>query len=125
MTPYKANPFGFIFSIAAVAAVGLYYLYGAVDHLGVEERSTPATVVGKQFTESGKSYYTTIAGGRAWVQSQQTPETYAVVLDVGAERTAGVASKAIYDSLQPGDRVQARTRRTRITGRLEVVEIAR
>lgn len=124
-TQSHANPFGFIFSVAIVAAVGLYYLYGAVDHMGLEERAAAATVLGKQFTESGKSYYTTIAGGRAWVQSQQTPETYAVVLDVGGERTAGVTSKAIYESLQPSDRVQVKMRRTRVTGRLEVVEITK
>ena len=72
-----------------------------------------------------RSYYTTIAGGRAWVQSQQTPETYAVVLDVGGERTAGVTTKVIYESLQAGDTVQVKIRRTRITGRLEVVEIGK
>src|SRR5580692_264975 len=67
MTPYSANPFGFIFSVVAVIAVVLYFAYGAIDRTGLEVRATEAIVTGKQFTPSGKSYYTTIAGGRAWV----------------------------------------------------------
>jgi hypothetical protein len=82
-------------------------------------------VTDKQFTESGRSYYTTIAGGRTWVQSQETPETYAVILTVGNERTAGVVSKELYESVQPNDTVQVKIRRTRITGRLQVVEVTR
>ena len=125
MTPYSANPFIYIFSIVAIGAVLIYYVYGAIDRGGLELNTAPATVEGKQFTESGKSYYTTIAGGRAWVQSQDTPETYAVVLNVGNERTAGVVSKQVYDSLKVNDSVQVKMRRTRITGRLEVIEVTR
>jgi len=125
MTPYSANPFIYIFSVAAIGAVLLYYVYGAIDQTGLEVSTAVATVTDKQFTKSGRSYYTTIAGGRTWVQSKETPETYAVVLTVGNERTAGVVSKELYESLQPNDTVQVKIRRTRITGRLEVVEVTR
>jgi len=125
MTPYSANPFVYIFSVVAIAAVLIYYVYGAIDRGGLEVNTASATVEGKQFTESGKSYYTTIAGGRAWVQSQDTPETYAVVVNVGNERTAGVVSKQLYESLKVNDTVQVKMRRTRITGKLEVVEVTR
>ena|SRR5437016_2980894 len=125
MTPYSANPFIYIFSVAAIGAVLLYYVYGAIDQAGLEVSPAVATVTDKQFTKSGRSYYTTIAGGRTWVQSKETPETYAVVLTVGNERTAGVVSKELYESLQPNDSVQVKIRRTRITGRLEVVEVTR
>jgi hypothetical protein len=125
MTPYSANPFAYIFSVVAVGAVVLYFAYGAIDRTGLEVRSAAAIVTGKQFTPSGKSYYTTIAGGREWVQSQVTPETYAVVLNVGNEQTAGVVSKALYESLQANDIVQVKIRRTRITKRLEVVEVTK
>jgi hypothetical protein len=125
MTPYSANPFGFIFSVVAIIAVVLYFAYGAIDRTGLEVRATEAIVTGKQFTPSGKSYYTTIAGGRAWVQSQETPETYAVLLNVGNEQTAGVVSKDLYESLHASDAVQVKFRRTRITKRLEVVEVTK
>jgi len=125
MTPYSANPFAYIFSVVAIVAVFLYFAYSAIDRTGLEVATGSATVRGKQFTESGKSYYTTISGGRAWVQSQETPETYALILDVGDERTAGVVSKQLYESLKVNDKVQVKSQRTRITGRLEVIEVTK
>ncbi len=125
MTPYSANPFAYIFSVAAIGAVLLYYAYGAIDRMGLAVSTTDAIVTGKQFTPRGKSYYTTIAGGREWVQSKETPETYAVVLNVGNEQTAAVVSKQLYESLQADDTVQVQVRRTRITKRLEAVEVRR
>lgn len=125
MTPQSANPFVYIFSLVAIAAVLIYYGYGALDHAGLRERNAVATVTGKQFAESGRSYYTTVAGGRTWVQSQVTPETHVVLLSVGNEQTAGVVSKELYESLQAGESVQVRLRRTRMTRRLEVVDVTR
>jgi hypothetical protein len=125
MTPYSANPFIYIFTVVAIAAVLLYYLYGAIDRTGLESRPAVGIVQGKQFTEAGRSYYTTIAGGREWVQSTQTPETYAVVLTVGTERTAAVVSKELYESLQVNDSVQLAIQRTRISGKLLVGEVKR
>jgi len=125
MTPYSANPFIYIFCVVAVGAVLLYYAYGAIDRTGLEITTSVATVTKKQYNKSGRSYYTTISGGQAWVQSKETPETYVVVLDVGNERTAGIVSKDLYDTLQVNDTVQVKLRRTRITGRLEAVEVTR
>jgi hypothetical protein len=125
MTPYSANPFSYIFSVVAIGAVLLYFVYGAIDRMGLAVTTTEAVVTGKQFTPRGKSYYTTIAGGREWVQSRETSETYAVVLKVGNEQTAGVVSKELYESLQADDTVQVQIRRTRITKRLEAVEVRR
>jgi hypothetical protein len=125
MTPYSANPFIYIFSAVVIGAVLLYYVYGAIDRTGLEVSAAVAKVTDKQFTKSGRSYYTTIAGDRTWVQSKETPETYAVVLLVGNERTAAVVSKELYESLQANDSVQVKTRRTRITRKLEVVEVTR
>jgi hypothetical protein len=123
MTPYSANPFVYIFSAIAIGGMFLYFIYAGIDRVGIEVHTASATVTGKQFTKSGKSYYTTIAGDQAWVQSQRTPETYVVLLNVEGERTVAVVSKQQYDSLQADDIVQVRTRRTRITQRLEVVEV--
>jgi hypothetical protein len=125
MTPYSANPFIYIFGVVAIGAVFLYYIYGAIDGTALEITPAVATVVGKQFNERGRSYYTTITGSQAWVQSRNTPETYVVVLNVGSERTAGVVSKQLYESLQVNDTVQVKLRRTRITRRLEAVEVTK
>jgi hypothetical protein len=125
MTPYSANPFIYIFSVVVISAVFLYYLYGVIDGTGLDVSPAVGTVVRKQFTPSGRSYYTTIAGDQTWIQSRVTPETYAVVLTVGNELTAGVVTKELYEVIQPNDRVQVRIRRTRITKRLEAVEVTR
>ena len=125
MTLYTANPFVYIFSILAIVAVVSYFAYGAFDRLRLEVRTSAATVTEKQFNKSFKSRYTTIIDGRSVVQSQETPETYAVVLKVGDEPAWGLVSKQLYESLQTDDTVQVRIRRTRLTRRLEVVEVKR
>ena len=123
MTPYSANPFVYIFSAIVIGAVLLYGGYATIDRMGLEVRTAVATVAGKQLTESGQSYHTNIAGGRAWVQSHETPETYAVTLNVGGEQTVGLVSKQMFESLHANDPVRVKVRRTRITRRLEVVEV--
>jgi len=124
MTPYSANPFAYIFPAVALGAMLVYFMCAAIDRMGLEVRTAVATVTGKQFTESGKSYYTTIAGGRTWVEPQETPETYVVTLNMGDEHTVGLVSREMFESLNASDTVRVKIRRTRITGRLEVVEVA-
>lgn len=125
LTPYSANRFGFIFSIVAMAAVAIYFAYGAVDRMGLAIEDVDATVLNKLHNPSGTAYNTVIAGGRSWVQSHATSETYVAVLRVAGEETAGLVSKELFDSLNAGDPVRAKVRRTRITRRLEAVEISR
>lgn len=125
MTPFSANPFVFIFSAVAIVAVILYFAYGAIDRLGLGARATTAVVTGKQYNPPGRSYYTNIVAGRAWTQSQETSETYVVMLRVGGEDTVGLVSKPLFESLNAGDRVNVKVQRTRITRRLEAVEVTR
>src|SRR5262245_53547207 len=123
MTPFSANPFVFIFSAVAIVAVILYFAYGAIDRLGLSSRATTAVVTGKQYNPPGRSYYTNIVAGRAWTQSQETSETYVVMLRVGGEDTVGLVSKELFQSLNAGHRVNVKVQRTRITRRLEAVEV--
>ena len=125
MTPYSVNPFVYILPAIAIVALLLYFAYGAVDRLGLETHDSLATVTGKQFNAAGTTYRTTVAGGQTWVQSDKTPETYVVLLNVGGEPTVAVVSKQLYETLQTNDSVQVTTRRTRITRRLEVVQVSR
>jgi hypothetical protein len=125
MTPFSANPFVYIFSVVAIVAAVVYFAYGAIDRLGLGVRSADAVVTGKQYNPPGRSYYTNIVAGRTWTQSQETSETYAVTLRVGGEDTVGLVSKQLFESLNSGDRVSVKVRRTRITRRLEAVEVTR
>ena len=125
MTPFSANPFIYVFSGIAIAAAVLYFLYASIDRMGLETRSAVATVTGKQYTEGGNTYRTTIAAGRTWVQSEDTPELYALTLKVDREPTVGLVSKQMFESLSTNDEVQVKVRRTRISGRLEVIEVTK
>jgi hypothetical protein len=121
MTPFSANPYVYVFAAIVIGAVLVYYGFGLIDRMGVEVRSSAATVTGKQYTAGGKTYVTNVAGGRTWTQAQETPETYAVTLNVGGEPTVGLVSKQMFESLNAGDKVNVKFRRTRITKRLEVI----
>jgi hypothetical protein len=123
MTAFSANPFIYVFSGIAVAIAVLYFSYLAIDRIGLETRSTVATVTDKQFNASGTTYNSTVAGGRTWVQSHETPETYVLALTVDREPTLGFVSKETFESLGKNDEVQVKVRRTRISQRLEVVEV--
>jgi len=126
MTPFAANPFIFIFSAVLLVFVLGYYAWGALDHLGLAEQQASATVVDKHYNAPGETYRTTIAGGRAWTQVDPTPDTHVLALDVaGQERTVAIVGKDMYESLEPGDRVTVRMHRTRLTRRLEVIEVTR
>ena len=125
LAPYTANRFGFIFSIVIIGVAVIYFAYGAVDRMGLEIQSVDATVVDKQFGEGVKAYNTTIAGGRPWIQSRETSDIYLVVLQVGGEKTGGLVSREVYESLKNGDAVRANVRRTRISRRMEAMEITR
>jgi hypothetical protein len=125
MTPFSANPFVYVFSVVAIVAVVAYFAYGAIDRLGLGVRSADAVVTGKQYNPPGRSYYTNVVAGRVWTQSQETSETYVVTLRVDGEDTVGFVSKQLFESLNAGDPVNVKVRRTRITRRLEAAEVSR
>lgn|SRR4029453_9690903 len=125
MTSFSANPFVFIFSAVAILLVVLYFAYGTLDRLGLGSRSARAVVTGKQYNPPGTTYNTNIVAGRAWTQSHETPGTYAVMLRVGEEHTVGLVSKELFETLNTGDRVNVTVRQTRITRKLEAVEVTR
>lgn len=123
LSPFAANPFVYIFSFAAIAAMVGYFAYGAIDRLGLHTKSMEAVVLKKQYNPPGKASHTTVTGGRTWVQSTETSETYVAVLQIGDDQTSGLVSRELYESLNPGDAVRADVRRTRISGRLEAIAI--
>ena len=147
MSAFGANPYVYLFSIIVLVAVIAYFGFGVIDRAGLETTTAQAVVTGKQYTAAGKTYVTNVTGGRTWVQEQANPESYAVTLNVlvgdrgeetgedgrrgdgdrkeekNVEKSVGLVSREMYDSLEDGDRVTVRIRRTRITRKLQVVEV--
>jgi hypothetical protein len=125
MTPFSANPFAYIFPAIAFAAVAVYYMYGAIDRIGLDTHAAEARVTGKQYAPGSTTYNTNVVAGRAWTQSQQNPDNYVVTLEVEGETTAGLVTKEMYESLKTDDRVHVHVRRTRISKQLQVTDVSR
>ena len=125
MTPFAANPFIFIFSGLVLAAVLVYFGWGALDHLGLADEKASAVVTSKHYYPPGVTYRTNIVAGRAWTMTDSTSELYVLELNVGQEPTGAIVSKDVHDALMAGDSVQVKMHRTRFTRRLEVTEVVR
>ena len=101
----------------------MYYGYGVVDRAALETHDVEATVVSKHYDPSRKAFNKVIAGNRVWVQSHETGGLFLVNLRVNQEETVGLVTRELFDSLDAGDRVHAKVRRTRISRRLEAIEV--
>jgi hypothetical protein len=115
----------YIFPAIAFGAVALYYLYGAVDRLGLETQRAEARVTGKQVARGSTTYNTTIAGGRAWSQAAENPDAFIVALEIEGEASGGAVDSQMYESLSEGDRVQVQFQRTRISRQILVTNVHR
>jgi hypothetical protein len=120
---FSANPIGFIIMVLLLVGVGGYYAWGAIDTAGLTVEERKAVVTGKQMNPATQTYRTNIVAGRAWTQSHTQGETRVVTLKVGDEDSVGYVDAWQYQQLKPGDTVQVRVHRTRITRRLEVLEV--
>jgi hypothetical protein len=117
-----SNP---VYIMPALILVGviLYFLYGAVDSAGLETRTATATVTAKTHTPGSTSYVNRIAAGRSWTQAQQQPDFYALSLMVDGEPTVALVTKERFDEIRENDMLSVVVRRTRISGKLEVIEV--
>jgi hypothetical protein len=118
MAFFRVNPFMFIFSVIAVLGVISYVLYSAFDRFGGEVSTTVATVTGKQYTPG----YTKLNN---MDQIQTYPDIYALSLNVDGEATVGLVTKEKFESLNANDTVHVKIRRTRLTQKLQVIDVAR
>ena len=115
----------YIFPVVAVAALVLYYAYGAADRLGLPSQDAEARVTTKNVAVGATTYHTNIVAGRAWTQSSVTPDSYVIGLDIDGLRTVGLVTQPMYDALNPGDRVRVTYSRTRFSNRLFVTDVTR
>lgn len=119
------NPFVYLFPAAALAAVLLYFAYGAVDRAGLETHQATAVVTGKHATPGSTTYHTTVVGGRSVSRPERNPDVYMVTFELQGVPSGGVVSREQYESLDAGAPVRVRFRRTRLSGRVLVTELSR
>lgn len=123
MSVYSANPIGFIFMALLLLGVGGWYAWGAIDTAGLVVEERQAVVTGKQVNPAHQTYRTNIVAGRAYTQSHTQGETRVVTLKVGDEDSVGYVDAWQYQQLKAGDTVQVLVHRTRLSRRLEVLEV--
>jgi hypothetical protein len=115
----------YLFPALALAAVLLYFVYGAVDRFGLATEQSDARVTGKQVYKGSTTYTSDVVAGRTWVKSSTNPDAYVVSLDMGGFATGGAVSPELYESLQPGERVRVEFRRTRFSRQVLVTSVRR
>ncbi len=122
MSAFFSNP-AYIMPAVILGAVLVYYLYGAIDKVGLETHTADAIVTSKTHTQGSTNFVTRIAGDRAWTQAQQQPDFYVISLTVEGEPTVALVLKDKFDRLNEGDQVRVTIRHTRISGKLQVVDV--
>ena len=105
--------------------VGLYFLFQAIDGLGLETKKDSGTVVGREHREATMGYRTEIINSQPRPVRHYTPEKYVLKLDINGQQTEGTVSGSLFDAVQPGDRVVVTFQKRRLTGRLQVLEVTR
>lgn len=113
----------YIMPAVILSAVLVYLLYFAIDKVGLETSTTTAVITAKTFTPGSTTYVNRIAGERSWTQAQQQPDFYAVSLTINNEPTVALVTKEKFDRLEKNDSVRVTYRRTRISGKIEVVDM--
>jgi hypothetical protein len=116
------NP-AYIMPAVILGALLVYFLYYAIDKVGLETSTAKAVVTAKDYTPGSTSFINRIAAGRSWTQAQQQPDFYTVSLNIENEPTVALVTKDKFDRLEKNDRVRVTYRRTRISGRIEVMDV--
>jgi hypothetical protein len=125
MPPNGPNPLVYLLPALMLGAVLLYFLYGAVDRAGLETHQASAVVTGKHFTPGSTTYRTNTVGGRAVTQSDRNPDVYMVTFDLEGVSSGGLVGQELYESLEAGEPVRVRFRRTRLSNQVVVTEVSR
>ena len=105
--------------------VGGYYLFMAVDGMGLASAPGSATVTGKEYREAGTTYTRTVIGarGQSLTLPQAVPEMYILKLVVHGKETECAVTRELYESLEEGTVVDVTYEKRRITGQLQVTRI--
>jgi hypothetical protein len=125
MSSSTPNRLVYVFPAIAFTAVLMYYLYGAVDRLGLEVHEADARVTGKQVAHGSTTYNTRIAAGRAWTQATDNPDAYILEFVIDGEPTGGAVDPRMYEAVNQGDSVRVEFQRSRLTKRLMITDVRR
>jgi hypothetical protein len=114
-----------MYAVGMVVLVVLagYFLFTAIDTFGLTSRVAPALVVGTSYRAAGKTYITQIVNNRPVVLPQTVPEVYLVDLEIDGRVVTAAVDKEMHDGLRAGQGVEATVSRTRLTGRVGVLEV--
>jgi len=105
----------------AIATLWCTVYFG--DTLGVPVETIPAVVKAKKHYDGNSVYNTKYVGGRAWVQSAETPDLWSIECLAGKEMLVGYVSKDAYEKIEIGKEKSIKFRRTRFTNRIDVLAV--
>jgi hypothetical protein len=125
MPPQGPSPFVYLFPALLLVAAALYFGYGVLDRAALDTKTAAAVVTGKQVAKGSTTYHTVVIGSQQLVQGDQNPDAYILTFDIERQHTGGAVSRELYESLQPGDNVQVRFRRTRFSHRVVIANVSR
>ena len=110
---------------AALAVGGLYYVYGAVDRVGLQAQHAHARVASKLVAPGSTTYHTSTVGGRTWTQSSVNPEVHVLTFEVEGERAGAAVSPEFYATVHAGEVMRIEFTRTRFSNQLVIDDVRR
>ena len=117
--------FMYIFGAIILVCVAIYFLFLAIDSLGLEEKKGIAKVISKGYKQAGKTYITQIVANRPVVLPQVKPEMYILQVDLEDKKTECAVDKSLYEAINPEDQVQVIYQKRRILGKIQVLKVTR
>jgi hypothetical protein len=120
-----ASPFMIKVGVVMLVVVGLYFVFMAVNNLGLVDRHGIATVISKEYHDAGTTYTTQKIGNRMQTLPQTTPEMFILKLDVNGKITECAVDRRLYNSIDRGEQVKVVYKKKRILGGLQVFDVAR
>jgi hypothetical protein len=114
-----------VLGVVILVGAGLYFLFTAVNGVGLPELQATARVVGKEYRSAGVTYAPQVIGGRTHALPQATPEAYVLKLEIGGEGTECAVPKELYEASSVDDKVQVVYQQKRLTGALHVMDVKR
>ena len=124
-TPAGAPGVMTVLGAVILAAVVLYFLFTAVDGMGLATQIDSAAVAGKQHRPAARTSTPQVINGRTVNVPTTTPELFLLELDLHGRRVRGAADRTLFEDVQTGDPVQVTYQQRRFTGALQVLAVSR
>jgi hypothetical protein len=109
--------------IVVLIAVAGYVIFMAADTVGIATEETRTKVVSTGYRAAGQTYVTQIINNRPLVTPRTVPEMFLVNVEIAGAVVSAAVERDVHDRLREGDEVRVTFRRTRLTGRTEVIAV--